>query len=210
MNIENINNLPPIPMLRTPVFRDLEIAGHTVIVHKPKARQAACVAVRLAESFGETLLRVFASPSEDLKVIFDDDSNLAPAAIFKSILAAGVMEQILNRLRELGQEIGPDHIWWYFETLLPGNIELGGHVFKSIDELDEAQFSMPELMEVFWCCVELAIYPTSDDPDIAAGKSEPELVKSAREPGKKARRGKKPRAGINKVGQSVQMSASNG
>lgn len=208
MQIDRINDLTPIPMLRTPVSRVLRIAGHDVTVHKPKARQAACVAVRLAESFGETLLRVFASPSEDLKAIFDDDSNLAPSEIFKTILAAGVMESVLGRLRELGESIGPDHIWWYFETLLPGNIELGGHVFKSIDDFDTAGFTMTELMEVFWCCVELAIYPTSDDPGIGDGKSEqkpspPELARTTP-------RGKKRRGGTKKDGQSVRMSASSG
>jgi len=210
MQIDKINNLPPIPMLRTPVFRDLQIAGHTVRVHKPKARQAACVAVRLAESFGETLLRVFASPSEDLKAIFEDDDNIAPSQIFKTILAAGVMDSVLTRLRELGEEIGPDHIWWYFQQLLPGNVELAGHVFTSTEQLDEANFSMPEMMEVFWCCVELAIYPTADDLDTSAGKSEAELVEPPPAREKKTRQGKKPRGATRKAGQSVRMSASSG
>ena len=213
MEISNINDLPKIPMLRTPVFRELEIGGKTVRVHKPRARQAAIVAQRLMESFGETLLRVFASPDKDLEAIFASPKEVRNAKLFKAMLAGGFMEKALARLRELGHEVGPDHLVWYFENALVGNVELDDYRFKSLEEMEEAGFVFSELVECMGATIELAIYPMSDDPDTDAGKSESKSEQPKARPAasrKKARRVSRPNAATRKAGQSVPMSSSHG
>jgi len=203
MNVSNINNLQKIPMLRTPVFRDIEVAGQTVRVYKPKARQAVIVATRLAESFGETILRVFASPDEDVEVV---GSKLSADGL-KNILAAGMMPEAIKRLRELGIELGADHMFWYFEQLLAGNVELMGCRLESIDDFDEAQFGFEELIRVLWCAIELAIYPTSGDPSTASGSSAPGPAEENKAQTQPVPR---PDVAMSKGGQSVPMSASRG
>jgi hypothetical protein len=213
MKVDNIQNLPKIPMLRTPVIVGMDIAGHKVFVHKPKARQAAIVATRLMESFGETMLAIFASPAEDLEAagVVGDSELERGESMLKNFLAGGMMPRVAARLRELEETQGPDHLAWYFENLLVGNVELDGYVFRSLDEFDQAQFSIRELMEVLWKAVELCIYPTSGDPSIGAGKSEAQPRQATQqEPGQAARHGKKRKGGTSKGGQSVRMSASSG
>lgn len=213
MDLEKINELPKIPMLRTPVFRDIVIAGTSVRIHKPRARQAAIVAQRLLESFGETLLRVFTSPDEDLEKVFSSDKDVRNAALMKALLVGGFFEKALDRLRALGHEIGEAHLYWYFEQVLPGNVEIDGHRFPTVEDLDVAEFCFTDLLQCLKVSVEIAIYPTSDDPGTDAGKSETksETIKPQRKASeKKARREKKRAAGMNKGGQSVPMSAPSG
>ena len=207
MQLDKINELPKIPMLRTPVFRDIEIAGKTVRVHKARARQAAVVATRLLESYGETLLSVFASPDSDLATIAGDGESVSDSAMLKSLLAGGFMPQISGRLRELGLEQGPDHMLWYIQQLLFSNVELEGYLFKDLDEFDAAGFGFEELLRIFWIAVELCIYPTSDDPATADGSSQSKPAEPNPEP-QKARRGRKRSVAKSKAGQSVPMSAS--
>ena len=213
MQIEKINELPAIPMLRTSVSRDLQIAGHTVRIHKLRARQAAIVAQRLMESFGETLLRFYATPGDELKKVFEGETEVDNWQMFKLVLASGFLEKAIARLREIGHDVGPDHIAWYFDNVLAGNVELQGYRFKSLEEMDESGFGMAEIFECFGAAIELAIYPTSDDPGTDAGKSETKSEPTPRQQrgsGKKAPRGSRPNGATKKGGQSVQMSSQRG
>lgn len=209
MEIELVNELPPIPMLRTPVFRDLEIAGQTVRIHKLRARQAAIVTQRLMTSFGETILRFWATPGSELQKVFSGENDVSSFGMFKLVLATGFFEKAIKRLEELGHVIGEDHIAWYFDNVLAGNVELQGHRFKSLEEMDKSGFVLSEVFQCFGCAIELAVYPTSDDPGIADGKSATTSAKTKRPPpesGRKARRGSKRNVAIGKGGQSVPMS----
>lgn len=172
MQLSKLNEQPKIPMLRTPVFRDIEIAGHTVRVHKPKARQAAIVATRLFETFGEQVLRFVATPREDLlEAGAIDEDEAKDVDMLKSFVTGGLMPQVMDRLKKAGEDLGPEHIVWYLENMLVGNVQLEKHVFASLDEFDQAGFGFQELIQVFWAAIELCIYPTSDDPDTGDGKS---------------------------------------
>lgn len=200
-------------MLRTPVFRDIEIAGVTVRVHKPRARQASIVAQRLMESFGETLLRAFTSPDEEFGDVFSNDAERRDVAQSKLMLAGGFMERAIKRLRELGEEIGPDHLAWYLDNTLAGNVSIDGYRYQSIEELDDAGFGFADLMLCMSRAIEIAIYPTSGDPDTDAGKSEhkSEPVKPPpTESASKARCEAKRSGATRKGGQSVPMSGSSG
>lgn len=209
-------------MLRTAVWRDMQIAGCTVRVRKPKARQAAMVAQRLMESFGETLVRIFVNPDEELRKVFAGESMVENTEMFRIIFAGGFLEKAIQRLRELGHEIGPDHLFWYFENVLVGNVSiestpsgddsLNGYKFESMDEMDDSGFGLSDYMKMMGVAVELAIYPTSDDPGTDAGKSDPksEPKTLSVEPERKARRAGKRKGATNKDGQSVQMSARSG
>jgi len=211
MQLDKIKDQSPIAMLRTAVWRDIKIAGRTVRVHKPKARQAAMVAQRLMESFGETLVRIFSNPDSELRKAFSDD-NIGSEDMFRLMFAGGFLKTAMERLRELGHEIGDDHLFWYFEALLPNNVSIDGHRLTSIDEMDDHGFGFLEFMKMMQITVELAIYPTSDDPGTDAGKSDPKSEQQTQSavPAKKAQRAKKRRGGTNKAGQSVQMSARSG
>ena len=212
MQIDKIKEQKPIPMLRTAVHRDLKIAGCTVRVHKPKARQAAMVAQRLMESFGETLVRIFVSPDEELSKVFAGESKVANAQLFRMIFAGGFLEKAIQRLRELGHEIGPDHLVWYLEHTIVGNVELDGYRFQTLEEMDDSGFGMADYFKCLQVAVELAIYPTSDDPGTDAGKSDLTSESQAPRVGqpRKAQQGKKRRGGTDKAGQSVRMSAPSG
>lgn len=217
MEIELVHKLRPIPMLRTPAFREVEIAGQTVRIHKLRARQAAVVAQRLMTSFGETLLKFWATPGSELEKVFSGERNVGTFGVFKMVLATGFFAKAIARLNELGHDIGEDHIAWYFDNVLAGNVELvrpegdefHGLRFASLDEMDRSGFGLSEVLDLFGDAIVLAIYPTSDDPDTDAGKSGTTSAKTKRqrpESEKKTRRGSKPNAATRKGGQSVLMS----
>lgn len=172
MNLNKLSEQPKIPMLRTPVFRDIKIAGHTVRVHKPKARQAIIVATKLFETYGEQVLQFVATPKKELEEAGAiDEAEAEEVDMLKSFVTGGLMPQVMARLKSAGQELGPEHMFWYFENMLVGNVQLGEHIFASLDEFDQAEFGFQEIIQVFWVAVEICIYPTSDDPNTGDGKS---------------------------------------
>lgn len=211
MQIPKINNLPDIPMLRTAVYRDLEIEGQTVRVHKPTARKAAMVTQRLMESFGETLLRIFVSPEEDLREVMES-SDSSSADMFRVMFAGGFFKKAFERLQELGHDLGPDHIAWYFEHTLVGNIELQGYRFQKLEEMDMSGFGLADMFKLMQVAAELAIYPTSGAPSIGDGSSRPESQPKTQPqaPAETAPPAERFAAATSKAGQSVPMSSQSG
>ncbi len=206
MELQRINDQPKIPRLRTQCFEDLQIAGQTVRVHKPRARASIVVATRGAEQFGETVLAVVASPPTDEKgrsLAEIIQSDVKDANMLKSIVASGLVTLVAERLKATGKDVGEEHLFWYFETLLAGTVELDGHIFKDVDELGDAGFGLAEIVQVFWSAFVMAIYPTSGDPDMSTGSPLMSSSEPTASPKPQARTKSKRSGGTSKAGRSV-------
>lgn len=175
--LNKLKNLPRLPGHRSANFLDIEIGGATVRLYKAKSNRTVAVSARLVGMVGDELYQMFChSEDEDpeagplgdlLKVDFDDDSQVKTAA-------TGIVLPLLReKFHELTAEEGPGSVYWFFDRMLSGNVELDGARPETMDDLDEMGFNVAQLTRLFWKSLEMAFFPTRGDPDTSDGASGP-------------------------------------
>lgn len=168
--------MPRLPGHRSSVYLDIEMAGTTVRLYKAKANRTVAVSARLIGMLGTELYQLIAHSEDEgdagplgalLGVDFDDGDQI------KAAVMAYVLPTLYEKFDELTADEGPGSVYWFFERILAGNVELEGVRPKTMDDLDEMGFMVPEITKLFWKGLEMAFFPTRGDPDMNDGESGP-------------------------------------
>lgn len=175
--LQKLAELPRLPGHRSNPHRDVTVSGVTVRVHKAKASRTVPVSARLMSLLGDELYQMVShSETEDgragklaglLEIDFEDEAQA------KSAMMGIVLPLLYQRMSELTADSGPGSLFWYFERILAGNVELSGVRAQSMEDLDEMGFGVPALTRLFWAGLSLALFPTQGAPDTNPGNLAP-------------------------------------
>lgn len=192
------------------MYRDIEIDGATVRVHKATADRSTPVSARLLAMLGPELYQLFAFAQKDAAEITQNDSpgplgallnvDIADTQVLKTVVAGTVLPVLYGKLPELSQREGEGSIFWFFRMMLEGFVEYEGHRAASMAELDSMGFGVTELTRCFWTALELAIFPTQGAPATSDGNPDPEAPKTTQMSSNES-------DGTRRGGQSVRMSS---
>lgn len=170
-----LTELPRLPGHRSAMFRDVQIQGVTVRVHKARSDRTVSVSARLSSMLSDELYRLLAHSEEEdkagplrgiLGIDFEDDTQI------KNAMIGHILPILYEKIGELSEESGPGSLFWYFERILAGNVEYEGARPDSMSDLDEMGFGVADLTRLFWAGIELACFPTRGDPDTSPGDRE--------------------------------------